>query len=301
MRASDRWVVWAARGLWALLPVLVGPSFATGLDSRSAPVQVVCAVGLWCGWAVVLGAMFAPTTVTLTVVRIVAPASVVAALVLAGPGGFEVEDGIALAATVVASSLCLLPAFGAVCLHGASYGDEERVALRAPGVLLLGPIELSWLLLIAGVAVGPLLLAARQWVAGAAMTVAGVVLAFGIGRALHQLARRWLVFVPAGVVVHDPMGLVDPILLRRARIRSFAPALADTTATDLTMAAPGLALEIALLDKVELVTRVGRNGARPAVTSAVLVTPTRPGVAISTARRRRVGHLAVRAGPSPSP
>ena len=224
--------------------------------------QAVCAIGLWCGWAIVLGAMFVPTTVTLTVVRIIAPASVVAAIVLSAPGGFELEDGIALAATVVASSLCLLPAFGAVCLHGGAYGDEERVALRAPGLLLLGPIELSWMLLVAGAAAGPLLLAAHQWVAGAAMTVVGVLLAVGVGRALHQLARRWLVFVPAGVVVHDPMGLVDPVLLRRARIRSFAPALADTTATDLTMAAPGLALEIALLDKVELVTRVGRSGAR---------------------------------------
>jgi hypothetical protein len=301
MHASDRWVLWAARGLWALLPVLAGPSFATGLDERSASVQLISAIGLWCAWVVVLGAMFVPTIVTLTVVRIVAPASILAAALLAGHGGFELEDGIALAATIAASAACLLPAFGAMCLRGAAYGDEERVALRAPGALLLGPIELSWLVLVVSAAAGPLLLAARQWVAGAAMTVVGVTLVVVIGRALHQLSRRWLVFVPAGVVVHDPLGLVDPILLRRARVRAFAPAPADTKATDLTMAAPGLAVEISLLDKVELASKVGRSGIRPLVTSAVLVTPTRPGVAISTARRRRVGQLAVRAGPSPSP
>lgn len=301
MRASDRWVLWSARGLWALLPVLVGPSFATGLDERSASVQSLCAIGLWCAWAVVLGAMFVPTTVTLTVVRIIVPASMLVAVLLTGAGGFDVEDGVALAATTAATAVCFLPAFGAMCLRGAAYGDEERVALRAPGALLVGPIELSWLVLVVSAASGPLLLAAEQWVAGAAVTVVGVALAVVIGRALHQLARRWLVFVPAGVVVHDPMGLVDPILLRRARVRSFGPALADTTATDLTMAAPGLAIEIGVLDKVELVARVGRRGTRPAVTTALLVTPTRPGVAVATARRRRVGQLAVRAGPSPSP
>ena len=91
---------------------------------------------------------------------------------------------------------------------------------------------------------GPLLLAAQQWVIGAVLTAVGLVVVLALARALHQLARRWVVFVPAGVVVHDPLGLVDPVLLPRGWVQGFAPAPADTDATDLTMGAPGLAVEI---------------------------------------------------------
>jgi hypothetical protein len=85
-------------------------------------------------------------------------------------------------------------------------------------------------------------------------------------------------------------------------VRSFAPARADTDATDLTMAAPGLAVEIALLQKTELVQRVGRSGSRPVVATAVLVTPTRPGVAVAIADERRLGAAsAIRGDRSPSP
>jgi len=289
VRPADRLVMWVARGAWALLPVAVVASVAVGLSDRSDAVALTVSIALWGGWAVVLGAMFVPTAVTLTLVRVIAPVSIVAIVVLGPHAGFDVGDGIALAATIVATVLCFLPAVGAVFLHGLAYGDEERIALRAPGLLLLGPIELAWALLVASGAVGPLLLAARQWVAGAILTAAGVVLIVALSRSLHGLARRWLVFVPAGVVVHDPIGLADPVLLTRTRVLSFGPAPAGSAATDLTVAAPGLAIEIALTDKAEMVLRRGRSGAHPVVVTAVLVTPTRPGVAVTIARERRVG------------
>lgn len=294
--------MWAARAAWALLPIALVASIAAGLQPRSDAVAGTVAAALWAAWAVVLGAYFVPSAATLTVVRIMVPVSIVAIALIGPVNGFDLGDGIALAATIVASALCFLPPVGAVFLDGIAYGDEQRVALRAPGVLLVGPIELAWAVLVAGATVGPLLLAARQWVVGAALTFAGVVLVIAIARALHQLSRRWLVFVPTGVVLHDPIGLLDAVLLSRSRVRSFGPASADTDATDLTMAAPGLAVEIGLLQKTELVQRVGRSGARPLVATAVLVTPTRPGVAVAIARERRVGAASViRGDRSPSP
>jgi hypothetical protein len=134
------------------------------------------------------------------------------------------------------------------------------------------------------------------------MSAAGLVLVVVIARALHQLSRRWLVFVPAGVVIHDPIGLFDPLLLVRARVRAFGAALADTQATDLTLGSPGLAVEIALTEKTELVQRLGRSGSRPVVATALLVTPTRPGVAVAIAAERRVGAAPPVTGDrSPSP
>lgn len=294
--------MWAARAVWALLPLVCAASIAAGLEPRSDAVAATITVGLWATWAVVLGAYFVPNAVSLTIVRVLVPVSIVLIALIGPVNGFDLGDGLALAATIVATALCFLPPVGAVFLHGIAYGDEERVALRAPGVLLLGPIEIAWAVLIGAACVGPLLLAAKQWVAGAVMTAAGVVLVVAIARALHQLSRRWLVFVPAGVVLHDPIGLFDPLLLVRARVRGFGAALADTQATDLTLGSPGLALEIALAQKTELVQRLGRSGSRPVVATALLVTPTRPGVAIAIAAERRVGAPSpVRGDRSPSP
>ena len=54
--------------------------------------------------------------------------------------------------------------------------------------------------LAAGVVTGPQLLADRQWlIGGVAVAVGAAVGAVG-ARQLHLLSRRWLVFVPAGVV-----------------------------------------------------------------------------------------------------
>lgn len=302
VRPTDRLVMWAARVAWALLPIALVASIAAGLEPRSDALALTVAVGLWIGWAVALGAYFVPNAISLTIARILVPGSVVAIVAIGPVGGFDIGDGLALAASIVATALCFLPAVGAAFLHGIAYGDEVRVALRAPGVLLIGPIELSWMVLVAGASVGPLLLAAKQWIAGAVLTAAGVVIVVTLTRALHQLARRWIVFVPAGVVVHDPIGLLDPVLLPRARVSSFAPAAADTDATDLTMGSPGLALEIALTQKTELIQRVGRSGTRAVVATTMLVTPTRPGVASAIASERRVGRaLSVRGDRSPSP
>src|SRR5690606_42064115 len=96
---------------------------------------------------------------------------------------------------------------------------------------------------VGGTCTGPLLLADRRWVLGGVALAAVLPLAWWGVRSLHTLARRWLVFVPAGMVIHDPLALVDPILLRRGSVRSFGPAPADTDAVDLTAGAAGLALE----------------------------------------------------------
>jgi hypothetical protein len=108
-------------------------------------------------------------------------------------------------------------------------------------------------------------------------------------RVLHSLARRWLVFVPTGVVVHDPLTLTDPVLLRRGVVRSLGPAPADTDALDLTGGASGLALEVRLNEPVALVPVArGRRPAEVTDVDALLVTPSRPGRVLAEARRRRL-------------
>jgi hypothetical protein len=281
---------WALPAVWASLPFTVGPALASALDPRSRPVQVVASVGAWLVWAAALGAALVPRTTSLTAVRIVAPA----ALVLAGWAALEVgevgaEVVVALAASAVAAALALAPGTAERHVDGSSYGEERRFPLRPPGALLLGPLPLTWAVAVAGVVSGPLLLAARAWVAGAVALAVGLPAAAVAVRALHALSRRWLVLVPAGLVVHDRMAVQEPVLVLRRQVRSLGPAPADTTALDLTVGALGLALELDLHEPVSLVP-AGRRGTPVELqeVTSLLVSPTRPGAVLAAASQRRL-------------
>ena len=95
-------------------------------------------------------------------------------------------------------------------------------------------------------------------------------------------------FVPAGVVLHDPLSLADPVLFPRNVIESLQAAPADSDSLDLTQGALGLAVELVLIEKVPMVRRVGGHDEAGA-SVRLLFTPTRPGRVLAEADRRRVG------------
>ncbi len=286
---------WAFAVVWVTLPFTAGPALADSLDPRSPSFRTVVSVALWVVWAAALLVALVPRTVTLTAVRIVAPASVAAVIwsaavtPSAGPA-----DLVAIVVTALATAVAFLPTTGDEYVNGSSYGDERRFPLRAPAALLLGPIELTWAVVVGGATAGPLLLAGHSWVAGALAVLVGWPVAWWGSRSLHTLSRRWLVFTPAGMVLHDQLVVVEAMLVVRRQIASIAPALADTTARDLTLDSPGLALEIRMTEPLAISPTPARRlrGEQPGVVStdvdAVLVTPTRPGVVLTEATRRRL-------------
>ena len=275
------------RAVWAGLAVLAGPAFADALGDDSRGVQLVASVGLWLLWAGGLVATLVPTTVSLTAVRLLAPGAVAAAV-------WAWADGAASrpAAVALASALATLVAFtaevGRAYVQGSAYGDESRFPLRPPGLLLVGPLPVAWAVTMAAGVAGPLMLGARQWVAGGvAVAAGGPVVVLGVSR-LHRLARRWVVLVPAGLVLHDPIALADTALFRRSQIRRLALAGVDTDATDLTLHALGLAVELTLIEPVTVVAAGGRGGpkARPVAVEGVLFSPSRPGALLAEAALR---------------
>jgi hypothetical protein len=275
---------------WTTLVLSAGPSFADALADRSRAVQAVASVALWLGWAGVLAASLVPRAETLTLVRLAGPAALAAAIAAAASGSTEAADAVALAGGALAAATALFPGLADAFVDGSSYGDERRFALRSPPALAYGAAPVAWLLAVPLPATGALLLAAGAWVAGAVVLAAGLAgAALGVP-ALHRLSRRWLVFVPAGLVVHDHLALADPVLLRRPSIRRFGPAPAGTSAHDLTLGAGGLALEIAVHRPTEVAVARGtgrRREAIPVRAAAYLVTPLRPGAVLGEARRRR--------------
>jgi hypothetical protein len=175
---------------------------------------------------------------------------------------------------------------GELFVNGSSYGDERRLPLRPPALLLLGPVPLAWAVCVAGVVAGPLLVADGRWLVGVPVTLAGLALAAGAARALHGLARRWLVLVPAGLVVHDPLTLVEPVLCTRRLVARLHAAPADTTALDLTAGARGLALQVDLTEAVPAARR--QPAGEPVELVSFLVAPSRPGETLRAAGGRRL-------------
>ena len=71
---------WAFAVVWVTLPFTAGPALADTLDPRISSFRTVVSVALWVGWVVTLLVALVPRTVTLTAIRIVAPASVAAVI-----------------------------------------------------------------------------------------------------------------------------------------------------------------------------------------------------------------------------
>lgn len=271
---------------WLSLPITTGSVLSDALDGRSAAVRLVVAILAWGAWTVVVLALLVRRPLGLTALRLVAPAALVAGVWATVDTG----SGAVLAALgAVPFLLAFLPEVGEWLVNGAAYGFERRYPLRVPGAVLLGPLPVAWALAAAGVAAGPLLLAAEQWVGGGIALVVGLPVAAVCVRALHQLAQRWAVLVPAGLVIRDHVTLLDPILFRRMDIESLLAAPAGTDALDLTARSPGVALELRLKEAAPVIlVTPGRTENQPGRTAKLMFTPTRPGALLADAGTRRI-------------
>ncbi|MDH3681255.1 MAG: hypothetical protein OEV40_15050, partial [Acidimicrobiia bacterium] len=230
---------------------------------------------------------------SLTVCRILAP-GMAAVPLLAGvaTGDWSPRLVAAIAGGLLIAAVAYLPLVGDRMVNGSAYGSERRMTLRPPAFVLLGPVELAWLVVFAGLVTGPFLLASGRTALGTVAVVLGAGAVWLGGRALHQLARRWVVFVPAGFVIHDHVIPAESILLRRPNVESLGPApspLGDD-AVDLSGGASGLALEVVVDEPVRFSRRIGGEVVSTEATRIVF-TPTLPGAVLTEARVRalRIG------------
>ena len=152
-------------------------------------------------------------------VRAVVPAAAVVAgaAAVAGATGGAV---LALAApAVVAAVLVGSAETGRRYVEADAYGDERRFPLRPPLGYLAATI-VSWAVWVAAVLTAPLALAGQAFVLGACAVVVAGAATWLFPPRWHQLSRRWLVVVPAGLVVHDPVVLAETLMLPRRVVAS---------------------------------------------------------------------------------
>jgi hypothetical protein len=182
---------------------------------------------------------------SLTIIRIVVPLSVVVSVIANQP--------LAIFCSVVALVVCASPVFVDAMVQGGAYGDETRFALRTPLPYVV-PAVIAWLVYTSALIGGSLLLAAREYVVGAVLVAIGILLSRTIPQRLHRLARRWLVLVPVGIVVHDHLVLHETIMSHSEKILSVTRTSAVGEAADLTGGVFGDRLTVALTeaDKVVL-------------------------------------------------
>lgn len=306
-RGIERWLRVAA---WATLPLTAGGALADTTGGWATAPQLVAAGLAWGAWAVGLLALLAPRPPLLTAIRAIATGFVVVAVVVAGSGeASAAASAIALAAALLAAALVARPGLAASAANAVAYGDETRYPLRVPPGLFLGPLPLARTLLVTAVVAGPLLLADRRWVLGAAAIAVGVPVAAVAVRALHGLSTRWVVMVPAGLVVVDGLTLADPVLFPRERIAALAPVGPEAGAAgpdvhDLRLGASLGTLSLRVDRDAELfLARRGRRGATTVRTREVWVAVQGTGALLADASRRRipvVGRAAQAAMPPPT-
>lgn len=285
----DRTLLWIARGAWALLPLGAGPALGHALAEASRPVQLTASLGLWAAWGVGLVASLVPTTVSLTTWRLLAPgplAVVAVALVHRSDGGAGAL-AVAVAHALVVAVLVFTGEVGEIFVQGSAYGAEHRFPLRVPGPLLVGPLPIGWALAAAGLMAGPLLVAAERWWQGALVTLSGAAWAGVFAPRCHRLSRRFVVFVPAGFVIHDHLVLADTALFSADTVHGMRLAPVGTEAADATGAALGRALEVHV-EKGMLVMAgtLKKPGGTALHVRSLLVSPTRPGRVLAQAATR---------------
>lgn len=292
------------------MPAATGYGLAKTFDHLNDGPKLGIELWWWAAWFAGLVATLVPNPISLTAIRILAPASTAACLVAGFVGDrWPTALIVSVAWSLLVTTIAFMPTTGDPMINGSAYGSERRMALRAPGFALVGPIQLAWLLAAIGLLAPPLAMAANAGL----IIILALVFAGGAlwvsGKMLHQLAQRWIVFVPAGFVVHDPVQLLDAVLLRRSAIATFGPAVdvgtdAEIDRTDLTGGAIGLALGVDLVEPTEITLR--RSGlsssdqtAKLIKTAALVFTPSLPGALLTEARVRGIKIGAASSGAHP--
>lgn len=293
MNAAASWtraVMWSARLAWVAVGVAGSRTLDVITADWSPTASALAAIFGATLWLAGVAGLAVASTLSLTIARVVAPTAVPVAVVMGVVAAQTADAGVTdIASTalfaLVASAVVASPEFAMVSVQASAYGDEQRFPLRPP-VGYLVAAAMAWVLVVSALLTAALLGLGGRGVSAAVLGALGLGLGVLAWPRWHRLSTRWLVFVPAGLVVHDPVVLADTVMLKRSQIAHMSLALAGTEAFDLTGPASGHALEVATTKSVTVVCRDGRNQTRAVHLTALLVAPSRPGRALQAAGAR---------------
>jgi hypothetical protein len=272
---------WGPRIAWLLVGVAGVWSIGDALDGRSAALRAMVTVAAWLVWGIGVVALVVPSPLGLTVMRMTNALTGGAAVISWSCGASPVSGATFVACAVVSGLLVGGAEFGQRCVQASAYGDEHRFLLRPPAAFL-PPVAVAGVVWVAAFLAAPLLLGAGQWIIGAVVAVAAALLTWLLLPRFNALSRRWLVFVPAGVVVHDHVVLAETLMVPRSELDGIELAPAGTEAADFTGPAAGHAVEVslrAMVTALKAPTKATPRGTAVHVQSFI-VAPSRPGAVL---------------------
>lgn len=266
------------------------PLLSNRLEALSSGASALASIALWATWAVVLLCVLVPSAVSLTALRLVAPAHLAITTILVVGALAGESDAVTVAAlvpTLITSIVALSADIGSNFVQSSAYGDELRVLLL-PSPSFAFVIVVSWLIWVASLVVGVLALIREAWVAGGILLAVGVILGVILPRRFHRFSRRWLVVVPAGLVLHDHVVLGETAMFTRDSIRSITVSRRDAEVADLSGRGRGTGVTVELLDfdTVVLAATPNQPGGSALHVKTWWVRPSRPGRAINAWSRR---------------
>lgn len=277
---TPRSLLWALRLVMVLLAPTMALGVGTATDARATAAGAVGTAAWGVAIAALVLALVVPSPVGLTMVRLVLPAVVPAAVLMLAFGG-GAWGVCALAVSVLGTSVALSPEFAEACVQASAYGHERRLPLRAPAAVLL-PMGLSWSVWCTVTLAAIVSLAAQQWLLAGLLLAACAALSWLLARRFHRFSRRWLVLVPAGIVVHDHLVLGETLMLQRPNVALARLAPADTQAADFTGPSAGHVIELTVREMVLalLAPTPAEPKGKALHVQSLLVAPSRPGRAL---------------------
>ena len=277
---------WGPRIAWLVVGLAGAWSIGDAIDGRSNAVRAIVMIGSWLVWGVGVIALVVPSTLGLTLTRMLSAVACGASVTSWIAGVSPAAGSVFVAATLVFALLTGGAEFGQRCVQASAYGDEHRFLLRPPAAFL-PPIAIAGLAWVAAVLAAPLLIATRQWIAGGVVAVVAVVLTYLLLPRFNALASRWLVLVPAGVVLHDMVVLAETLMVPSPNLVEIDLALAETQAADFTGPAAGHAIEISMRSMADVVLAPTKDAPRGRAlhVQSFIVAPTRPGAVLRAVQR----------------
>ena len=281
-------LLWLARVLWILVAALSENIISELVNVDSSIGSIIAEIIVWSLWFVTFLALLVPATISLTVIRTLG----VLFISVIGLELITAEFSMFTRASLVAIIGCLLVYFfsallGDVMINGSAYGSEKRFILKPPTFMLFTYLAIIWGLFIV-LSITTIQLLIQNNLIGYLTLITVSALGFFGGKILHQFSRRWLVFVPAGFVIHDPLFLNNSVLFKRNNIEHLTTSgirTIDDETIDLTGGSSGLSSSLKTKEEITIDLKSEKTQAE---TRNIRFAASLPGLVLKEARSRGI-------------
>ena len=275
-------LLWSMRILVGCLP-FVGAGVGALLETRSTAIQIVGTVLAWLIWGLIVLASFISHPISLTVLRMGTPVVASFLVFIAATDQGSTLQVINAAIGFAVLLISFSAEIGSIYVQASAYGDERRFLLRPP-VAFVAPVAISVVIVDFFIIATPMFFAAQIWLAGVISLIGLAACITFMAPRIHQLSRRWLVFVPAGFVVHDEIVLSINLMIKKQELVDIQLARDDTQAADLSALTWGVPLELSFNKTLDVsLTAIGARHLKTVSAihaTSIIIAPSRPGTVL---------------------